>query len=804
MDFSCIIDDICCDDRLKDGIPDLNNLDFCFLLQEYLVNKGISIEEVVEKTSILFEKGNFPDRQAYNKNGILVTFPNKEYRDRAVNKGTHSIENPKKQDPNIFTDKDKDSLSISDIDIEKKDSDPDDENLTLDDYIEDEINDINLDLRTKQEKELDGVGVVSILDDDPLSSEDILDLDEVIHNYERYGMYGSGKNWYNSDGKLVGEQYYDESLGKCVIKILEKNDKNLSKAQKVVDKLNSSNTPILETLPLILPFLERGDASVINKFDLSNQSKEWSHDFNDVFGFIKNNEKLLKRINTIGGEDKNLFDIGGPYDDVIHDSIKKYYRILKNKTNIDNESKENTADVVLIYGTDHDNFLEELDRIKDETDLKTLNNGLIKIKGKNISFAQISLKAGQGRLGKITKKFLNMVRQISLDENTTSFINENGFGNLLKGLKNIIDDSYNVLKGGYKFFLKKIDSVISSVYNIFSRIPVKDIERENRELFINEQAFEISNEQSIISLNTPVEEPTEEPVEEPTEEPVEEPVEEPTEEPTEEPNEEEKVNSLNEVSSDIPITSCNFSEMKNFYNLYKKSNFEYYINELSNNVGKTQVGGVILDIMPIDEKSLLLIDENIENIWEIFNNAMLSINEGRRKTCVDTGKFITREKISPVLKFRANHIALRKINELIKSIKIDNSIEEFDQKIITDLTSELSSEAVFGNNISLPLWKFTGNNLYNLGTRSEYKTKVMDKLRDSKFKDLPPLIFKITETRGEKLHYQVKMYLLFDIEINKGEIDPKYQVVDFTVGSGSKFVFNVEATSVVSFSKIKV
>jgi hypothetical protein len=221
MDFSCIINDICCDDRLKDGIPDLNNLDFCFLLQEYLVNKGIPIEEVVEKTSILFEKGNFPDRQAYNKNGILVTFPNKEYRDRAVNKGTHSIENPKKQDPNIFTDKDKDSLSISDIDIEKKDGDPADENLTLDDYIEDEINDINLDLRTKQEKELDSVGVVSILDDDPLSSEDILDLDEVINNYERYGMYGSGKNWYNSDGKLVGEQYYDESSGKCVIKILK-------------------------------------------------------------------------------------------------------------------------------------------------------------------------------------------------------------------------------------------------------------------------------------------------------------------------------------------------------------------------------------------------------------------------------------------------------------------------------------------------------------------------------------------------------------------------------------------------------
>ena len=220
MNFSCLINDICCDSRLKSGVPDLNNFDFCFLLQEYLVNSGIPLEEVVEKTSILFEKGNFPDRQAYNKSGILVTFPNKEYRDRAVNKGTHSVENPKKQDPNIFIDKDEDALSVSDIDVDKKD-DVEDQNLTLDDYVEYEIDDDQLDMRSKDEKEEDSEVVYSILDGEPLSSEDILDLDEVINNYETYGMYGNGKNWYNSDGNLVGEQYYDESSGKCVIKILK-------------------------------------------------------------------------------------------------------------------------------------------------------------------------------------------------------------------------------------------------------------------------------------------------------------------------------------------------------------------------------------------------------------------------------------------------------------------------------------------------------------------------------------------------------------------------------------------------------
>jgi hypothetical protein len=81
---------------------DLKNEDHVFILQEYLEKAGYNIDEIVEKTAKLFEAGRFPDRQAYNKDGILVTFPNKQYRDRAVNKGTHFAENPKKAQANIF------------------------------------------------------------------------------------------------------------------------------------------------------------------------------------------------------------------------------------------------------------------------------------------------------------------------------------------------------------------------------------------------------------------------------------------------------------------------------------------------------------------------------------------------------------------------------------------------------------------------------------------------------------------------------------------------------------------------------
>ncbi len=96
MNFKSLVNEIGCDSRIKNGTLDLKNEDHVFVLQEYLEKAGYDINEIVEKTARLFEAGRFPERQAYNKDGILVTFPNKQYRDRAVNKGTHFAENPKR------------------------------------------------------------------------------------------------------------------------------------------------------------------------------------------------------------------------------------------------------------------------------------------------------------------------------------------------------------------------------------------------------------------------------------------------------------------------------------------------------------------------------------------------------------------------------------------------------------------------------------------------------------------------------------------------------------------------------------
>ena len=208
MNFKSLVNEIGCDSRIKNGALDLKNEDHVFVLQEYLEKAGYDINEIVEKTAKLFEAGRFPDRQAYNKDGILVTFPNKQYRDRAVNKGTHFAENPKKAQANIFK-----ADAEQGADQKDDSSKPKEEPATLDQTLEkDIVGDKDTDDRTPKEKQIDAGGVEAILiGQTPL-------VNYSVDEAKKFGFYKKGFNWYDSEGSLIGEQIYDELLKTAVIK----------------------------------------------------------------------------------------------------------------------------------------------------------------------------------------------------------------------------------------------------------------------------------------------------------------------------------------------------------------------------------------------------------------------------------------------------------------------------------------------------------------------------------------------------------------------------------------------------------
>lgn len=93
---------LCLDFRIRDGIFSIEDNNHMNILEEHLVKYGVELNEARDIRNRVVE-GRFPERQAYNKNGILVTFPTPEYKDRAIKRGTHFEENPVKKQPNIFS-----------------------------------------------------------------------------------------------------------------------------------------------------------------------------------------------------------------------------------------------------------------------------------------------------------------------------------------------------------------------------------------------------------------------------------------------------------------------------------------------------------------------------------------------------------------------------------------------------------------------------------------------------------------------------------------------------------------------------
>lgn len=88
--------EVCLDERISDGIFRLEEEEHMNALRDYFVKKGITKDAAVEVTNRMLE-GRFPERQAYNKDGILVTFPTPQHKAKAIQRGTHFEKNPAPQ-----------------------------------------------------------------------------------------------------------------------------------------------------------------------------------------------------------------------------------------------------------------------------------------------------------------------------------------------------------------------------------------------------------------------------------------------------------------------------------------------------------------------------------------------------------------------------------------------------------------------------------------------------------------------------------------------------------------------------------
>ena len=783
MNFKSVLNDVCCDYRIKNGTIDLKNEDHVFVLQEYLEKAGFDIETIVDKTAKLFEAGRFPERQAYNKDGILVTFPNKDYKDRAINKGTHFAENPKKAQSNIFT------QPTTDVKPEEpKGSVPVDTELEKD--VEDKKDDSYKD-RTSQEKTVDAQAVDYILKGEtPL-------VNYSVDEAKRYGFYNKGMLWYDSEGNLLGEQVYDESNYKPLIKL--KKEVNLStittKALKKIDILNKEfaeilqilktggtdskddtfKTDIYETLPLLVLFgiNDLGSAKKLGGDSIPRATEFLTKidNFKKVLENIRDPKSKSENLKIYDAVVKSLFEIGGKNGvslkdiftktptDFIHKSIEEFYKVAKKydeKFAGSEKNKKNTADIVLIYGGNKNDVYDALNKGL----IENVNESVVKIKGKEIYFALVSLKAMSGRVGRVFTQLRDYLDadieiQPSAEYQKTikeSVLNEGFFGTIKNTFDKFVTkykEISDVVKQKYRDLIDDFSKTIGGFVDKVKKdlIDTLNVEVANLELNSFKELKKIEKEIS------------------------------------------NEVGNLNEKSSktcgtdSVELTPSLTKNLQDYEKLLGATNTDTVliqkIIETSENPTVTKY--FTFDINPEMLQEIKDIKQKIKSISKQIGTS--------KQPC------ISREEISPVLMYRSNVLALQYIDLIMKKVLQDTNLSNPDkiQEEFLNLAAVLSTEAIFGGNVSLPLIKFTGDKLERLGYKNEYKIKVPETLPDLK---LGKLTIKIEPKSNA--YMVIYLYLFSGIETDDDKVTPIYVVYEMRNESGSSFTFKVEGNKFVN------
>jgi len=116
------------------------------------------------------------------------------------------------------------------------------------------------------------------------------------------------------------------------------------------------------------------------------------------------------------------------------------------------------------------------------------------------------------------------------------------------------------------------------------------------------------------------------------------------------------------------------------------------------------------------------------------------------------------------------------------------------KKEFIQFASQISAEAIFGNNDSLPLVVFNGKTINRMGTKNEFSSgkKLIDANENKNFKLSK---FEVSKNK-DGTYFVVYLYIIFDIreeeENGKVEVKPFYSAIELRNERGSKFSFKTE------------
>jgi len=199
----------------------------------------------------------------------------------------------------------------------------------------------------------------------------------------------------------------------------------------------------------------------------------------------------------------------------------------------------------------------------------------------------------------------------------------------------------------------------------------------------------------------------------------------------------------------------------------------------------------VTDVQDIDESTITGIKNNINNIWNTYFVPLKDSTCVTKKVTCEPITLIDRDAFKPMIYFNSNIVAFEFFEKLLDKVLSQGSSLS-DQKNIKDefikISSQISAEAIFGKNDSLPLIKYDGKKIQRLGKKKEYSISSIVEEKGGDFK-----VGKIEIKKSKDGNYFIiYLYLIFELQIVDDEVVPYYSLVELRNDSKSSFTFKAE------------
>jgi hypothetical protein len=480
----------------------------------------------------------------------------------------------------------------------------------------------------------------------------------------------------------------------------------------------------------------------------------------------------------------------------IHQDIKKFYDIFNNSGySSKDKKKENTADVVLLYNCS----ISEVQTALKDRKVSGLEDSLCEITGTGKKFAMVSLKAGGDsyRIGRMKGAFDILPDKLSFSGTPAQ---KEKYYQWLQSQqpdeKPIEKDPRSVFTGGASVFpqnesinpifeeiyigktlLTEIE-FISSLKSSLNRISSK-IGDLSAELTKGWSDFTQKIKNTIVKIFGNVEQKCQEDMNYAR-------------------NQYSAMfNSWDSIEKETGVLSEareSDEELVKMTDSLKK-NVAIFIQQINRIQPDSLFSTINEKVRLIDNKNLFMVQftgTTPEDVKQV-KNASIKVYNDYFNASTKGDVPLNKGAFRPMNIFNSNISAIVFYEKFIERFMNVGNEAQIKKEFI-QFASQISAEAIFGNNDSLPLVVFNGKTINRMGTKSEFSSgkKLIDASENKNFRLSK---FEVSKNK-DGTYFVVYLYIIFDIreeeENGKVEVKPFYSAIELRNERGSKFSFKTE------------